>query len=194
VAEDLTVAAGVADRCDASFRGAVGVWLHRLGLPVSDLGPLEEPYAGQVTGRHREAAETWTRLGCTYQAAMALADSDEEDALRSALATFDALGATATARLCRARMRRLGVKAVPVGPRSATRSHPLGLTRREQEVLDLICEGMANAEISQSLVISERTVDHHVSSVLAKMGVRSRGAAAAAASRLGHDGALTPAD
>ena len=91
-------------------------------------------------------------------------------------------------------MRRLGLKAVPVGPRAATRSHPLGLTRREQEVLDLVCEGLANAEIAQHLVISERTVDHHVSAVLAKMGVRSRSAAASQAARLGLTGELTPAD
>jgi DNA-binding NarL/FixJ family response regulator len=125
---------------------------------------------------------------------MALTDSGEEDALRSALATFDGLGATAPARLCRARLRRLGVKAVPVGPRAATRSHPLGLTRREQEVLDLVCEGLANAEIAQRLVISERTVDHHVSAVLTKMGVRSRSAAASQAARQGLTGELTPAD
>jgi DNA-binding CsgD family transcriptional regulator len=193
-AEDLTVAAGFADRCDASFRGAIAVWLRRLGLPATDLDQVDEPFASQVAGRHLEAAEAWTRLGCPYEAAMAQADSDEENALRSALATFDALGTTAPARLCRARMRRLGVKAVPVGPRAATRSHPLGLTRREQEVLDLLCAGLANAEISRSLVISERTVDHHVSAVLTKMGVRSRSAAATEAARLGLSGELTPAD
>ena len=190
-AEDVAVAADLADRCDASLRGSVAVWMLRLGLPVDQLGPLDEPYAAQVAGRHRDAAAEWTRLGCPYEAALALTDSDEEDALRAALATFDGLGATAPARLCRARMRRLGVKAVPVGPRAATRSHPLGLTRREQEVLDLVCEGLANAEIAQQLVISERTVDHHVSAVLSKMGVRSRSAAASQAARLGLTGELT---
>jgi DNA-binding CsgD family transcriptional regulator len=164
-AEDLTVAAGFADRCDASFRGAIAVWLRRLGLPATDLDQVDEPFASQVAGRHLEAAEAWTRLGCPYEAAMAQADSDEEDALRSALATFDALGTTAPARLW-----------------------------REQEVLDLLCAGLANAEISRSLVISERTVDHHVSAVLTKMGVRSRSAAATEAARLGLSGELTPAD
>ena len=193
-AADLAVASGVADRCDVGFRGEIAVWLHRLGLPCDDLGPVDEPYASQVAGRHRDAAEAWTRLGCPYQAAMALGDSDDEDDLRSALATFDTLGATAPARLCRTRLRRLGVKAVPVGPRAATRSHPLGLTPREQEILDLLCQGLANAQISQRLVISERTVDHHVSAVLTKMGVRSRSAAANEAARLGLTGELTPAD
>ena len=192
--EVLTVAAGLADRCDTSSRGAVAVWLRRLGLPADHLGPFVEPYASQVAGRHREAAEAWTRLGCPYSAAMALADSDDEGDLRSAFAAFGELGAPAPARLCRARLRQLGVKAVPVGPRATTRSHPLGLTRREQEVLDLLCGGLANAEISQRLVIAERTVDHHVSAVLSKMGVRSRSAAATEAARLGLTSELAPAD
>jgi ATP/maltotriose-dependent transcriptional regulator MalT len=75
--------------------------------------------------------------------------------------------------------------AIPVGARSATRRHPLGLTRREQDVLGLICEGNSNAEIAARLVISVKTVDNHVSAVLTKLGVATRGAAASAAQRLG---------
>jgi DNA-binding NarL/FixJ family response regulator len=125
---------------------------------------------------------------------MALADCDDEQALRSALRAFDDLGADAPARLTRARLRALGAKAVPAGPRATTRSHPLGLTRREQEVLDLLGAGLANAEISQRIVISEPTEDHHVSAVLTKMAVRSRSAAASEAARLGLTGELAPAD
>jgi len=80
-------------------------------------------------------------------------------------------------------MRRQGIRAVPVGTRPATRSNPAGLTRREQEVLALICADKSNSEISQHLVISMRTVDHHVSAVLGKLGVPSRRAAAAHARR-----------
>ena len=60
-----------------------------------------------------------------------------------------------------------------------------GLTPRETEVLDLIVRGATNAEIAQELVISPKTVDHHVSAVLAKLGVGSRREAGAAAERLG---------
>lgn len=75
------------------------------------------------------------------------------------------------------------------GPRSATRAHPLGLTRREREVLDLICDGHTNAQIAARLFISAKTVDHHVSAVLAKLDAPSRDAAASHTVRLGLAGA-----
>jgi len=66
------------------------------------------------------------------------------------------------------------------GQRAATRENPFGLTQREQEVLELLCEGRTNAGIATKLVISPKTVDHHVSSILAKLGLSKRSEAAAA--------------
>jgi len=82
-------------------------------------------------------------------------------------------------------MRDLGLRAIPRGPRPATRSAPAGLTAREQEILALVTEGLADREISRRLFISERTVQHHVSAVLSKIGVSSRAAAAREATRIG---------
>ena len=136
-------------------------------------------------GDHAAAAVHWERLGCGYYAALSLYDSDCDEHLRDAITRFEALGADAAVRRTRQKMKVLGHRAVRTGARSSTRQHPLGLTRREDEVLLLICEGLTNEEIAGRLVLSTRTVDHHVSAVLGKLGVTTRGGAAAAARRLG---------
>jgi DNA-binding CsgD family transcriptional regulator len=76
-------------------------------------------------------------------------------------------------------MRRAGIKSIPVGPRSATRADPLGLTRREHEILTLVGAGLTRAEIAARLFISAKTVDHHVASAVGKLGAPTRAAAAA---------------
>ena len=60
---------------------------------------------------------------------------------------------------------------------------PAGLTAREVEVATLLAEGLTNAEIADRLVVSAKTVDHHVSAILAKLGVPTRAAAANLAAR-----------
>ena len=96
-------------------------------------------------------------------AALALLGAPQEAPLREAFAIFQNLGAAAAARVTRQRMRSLGIRSIPAGARTATRAHPRGLTRREREVLDLICDGNTNAQIGAKLFISAKTVDHHVS-------------------------------
>jgi DNA-binding CsgD family transcriptional regulator/tetratricopeptide (TPR) repeat protein len=181
----------------AWLRGAAAAWLRRLGPPC----PLEgEVLEGEVAEPYRllleddpvGAAAVWMRLGCPYDAAMALADASgeaplREAPLREAAQTYhpprDALVILAArppppaARIIRQRLRTLGARSIPAGPHTATRQRPFGLTRRECEVLDLICAEHTNAEIAAKLFISAKTVDHHVSAILAKLGVPSRAAA-----------------
>ena len=171
--------------CDAWQRGAIGVWLQRTNSTRAARGEVAEPYRRHLAGDWQQAAQMWTDLGCPFDAAMALLDSSDEAALRRALRIFDDLGASAPAQIARKQMRLLGIQSIPTGARSATRTHPLGLTRREREVLDLICRGQSNAEIAAGLYISARTVGHHVSAILAKLDAPTRSVAASQAARLG---------
>jgi DNA-binding CsgD family transcriptional regulator len=173
---------------DAWLCGAVAAWLRRTGSVRAlriPRGELAEPYQHLVNGHWEKAAQLFSDLGCPYEAALAWLDAPDEAGLRKALDVFTSLGAAGAARLARQKLRALGVRSISAGPRSATRENPLGLTRREREVLDLICAGQTNAAIAATLFISAKTVDHHVSAVLAKLGVPNRNAAAAQAARLG---------
>ena len=144
-----------------------------------------EPYSYQIAGDWARAASYWRENGCRYQAALALADSHDGKALRQALDELQALGARPAAAIVARRLRELGERGLPRGPRPKTRANPAGLTARELEVLGLLAEGLRNAQIAERLVLSGKTVDHHVSAVLRKLEVRSRGEATAAAARLG---------
>jgi DNA-binding CsgD family transcriptional regulator/tetratricopeptide (TPR) repeat protein len=175
---EAELAADAAHDIDEWMRGALRRWLDRTGSDRIVDGPIAEPYRLQESGEHAAAARGWDELGCRLDAALALLDSSDEDELRDALRRLDELGAKATAGLARQKLRQIGARWVPAGPRRATRAHPLGLTPRECEVLELICERLTNAQIARTLFISSKTVDHHVSAVLAKLGVENREAAA----------------
>ena len=179
-------AAGHVDRWTLA---ALAIWLLRLGAPLDPPFSLPKPFAAEVTGDWQGAALAWERLGRPYEAALALQDSAEERQLCEALKIFTSLGASAAARITRQKMRQLGIRSIPAGPRTSTRAHPLGLTRREQEVLDLICAGHTNTQIAAKLFISTKTVDHHVSAVLAKLDAPTREVAASQAAWLGLAGA-----
>jgi DNA-binding CsgD family transcriptional regulator len=160
----------------AWFSGELACWLWRCGALDAAPGVAAEPYALQIAGRWREAAAAWAALGCPYETAAALADGDEP-ARREALAAFETLGARPAADALRARMLAAGVRGLARGPRAATRERPFGLTARELQTLELLCDGLRNAEIAERLSRSVRTVDHHLAAVFAKLGVDSRLAA-----------------
>jgi DNA-binding NarL/FixJ family response regulator len=138
------------------------------------VGPVPEPYELELSGDPAGAAAAWDLLDSPYEAAMALAGSDDDDELRRSHERLLALGARPAAGIVARRLRERGARGLARGPRRATKEHPAGLTRRELEVLELVAEGLTNAEIATRLVISEKTVGHHVSAVLGKLGVGSR--------------------
>jgi DNA-binding CsgD family transcriptional regulator/tetratricopeptide (TPR) repeat protein len=164
----------VAELVDRWIAGKLGVMRRRAGATAEPTGPLPEPFELELSGDHAAAAGAWTLLESPYDAAMALAGSDDEDDLRRSHEAFLALGARPAAALVVRRLRERGARGIPRGPRPATRAHPAGLTPRELEVARLVAEGLRNADIAGRLVISEKTVDHHVSAILGKLGVGSR--------------------
>jgi DNA-binding CsgD family transcriptional regulator/tetratricopeptide (TPR) repeat protein len=159
----------------AELTAEIAVWLKRLGESVDDYELMVDPVRQrQLDEPWPQVAAMWAEIGSPYEQALALSDSGEEEPMREAIAILDGLGATAAVNVVRAEMRRRGFASIPRGVRSATREDSLGLTRRQREVFDLMAEGLTNAEIGARLFLSERTVDHHVGSVLAKLGVDSR--------------------
>jgi len=165
------------------FVGELAFWLWRCGRLDAAPEIAAEPFRLLIAGDWRGAADEWTRRGCLYPRAEALSHGDA-DATAEALRIYERLGAVVPARRLRGLLRARGLP-VPRGPRPATTTDPVGLTGRQREVLALLAEGLSNAEIAARLTVSVKTVDHHVSAVLAKLGVPNRGQAAAEARRRG---------
>jgi DNA-binding CsgD family transcriptional regulator len=176
--------AGLRRRGHEHHHGEILRWLRRLGEPVEAFPGCPEEFAAGLRGDWRAAATAFERLGVPYEQALELAESGDVAATAEALEVFDRLGAAPAAAVTRRRLRELGARSVPRGPQATTRAHPMGLTGRQAEILGLLATGLTNAEIAERLVVSVRTVDHHVSAVLAKLGTTSRREAASVAARL----------
>lgn len=183
-AATATVAELAAERRQPWLLGDLAIWRRRAGLtaPAGDVSP---PVRAELEGEFAAASSLWSDLGCPYEAALALAGAGEEKALRRALAELQRLGAAPAARIVVRRLREQGARGIPRGPYRAARQNPAGLTGRELEVLALLTQSFRNIDIARRLVVSPRTVDHHVSRILAKLNARTRGEAVEAARQLG---------
>jgi DNA-binding CsgD family transcriptional regulator/tetratricopeptide (TPR) repeat protein len=181
--ETLDLALRHDDRWSA---GELCAWRRRAGVAEAVSSErLAEPFALELAGEADQAAALWDSLGYPYEAALARASAETEPSLRRSLADLQQLGAKGAALRVARLLRERGVRHVRVGPRASTRSNPAGLTARELDVLGLVSEGLRNRDIAKRLSLSEKTVDHHVSAILRKLGVGTRGQAAAEAARLG---------
>jgi DNA-binding CsgD family transcriptional regulator len=169
---------------DAWLIGQLAFWGRRADPTLQVPSDIAEPYALMIAGKWEAAAAAWQALEMPYERALALAEGTE-DSLRESLAILEQLGAGPLGAIVRQRLRERGVRGIPRGPRSSTRENPAGLTSREIQVLSLLVRGHTNTELANRLHVSIRTVDHHVSSILEKLDVRSRTEAVAAAFGLG---------
>jgi DNA-binding CsgD family transcriptional regulator len=181
---------GEAIETDSAWaRGELGFWMWRAGLIGYAPERAATPFALQIDGEWRAAAEAWHDIGCPYEEAMALADGDQS-ALLASLEILDGLEARPLASLVRRRLRERGVEHIPRGPRAATKADKAGLTSRQREVLELMARGLTNAEIAERLYLTKKTVEHHVSAILQKVGVDSRAKAVAAVKDGGNTKAI----
>jgi len=183
-ASDAVLALAI-ERDAAWVAGELAFWRRRAGIEEPVPPVAAEPFRVHLAADPAGAAELWARIGCPYEAALALGDADDTEMLRRALGALHELGATPAAARVARRLRRRGERGLPRGPRRSTRGNPAGLTARQLEVLRLVAQGRRNAEIAEALVLSERTVDHHVAAILDKLEVRTRAEASAHAVRLG---------
>jgi DNA-binding CsgD family transcriptional regulator len=182
---DLAAAAEAAMHLDALARGSererdradAALALGRVAAATNGDARADLERALEIYGRLEmplRAAQTRIEIARTVSATEPSVAIEEA---RVALSTFDEMGAVRDADIAANMLRELGATG-RAGPKGLER-----LTKREREILALLGQGLTNAEIAARLFISTKTAAHHVSNVLAKLGVRNRSEAAAYAQR-----------
>lgn len=166
--------AGALASGDLGAASTLALWVHRSGQTGCDFTWVVEPYALEIAGNWQSAAAIWNAAGMPLEAARARSASVDESDLRAALAEFERIGARPDAARVARRLRDLGFRHVPRGPRPPTRATYGSLTRREVEILSLLSTGSSNRTIARHFFLSPKTIEHHVSAILGKLGVTNR--------------------
>ena len=173
--------------------GETVVWARRMEieLPADFDVPLPAPFSAEIEGDYEGAANAWEALGAPYSAALCLmqfgllqfgllqfGEKATATIIARAIKLLEPIEARAAATKARKIARALGLaKQMPRSRRGhygAAKNHPLGLTKREQDILRLVVNGATNRDISEALARSQRTIEHHVSAVLSKLNVANR--------------------
>lgn len=177
--------------------GEIAAWRRRAGdakAPVPQHSA--RPWLLELQGNPQAAADAWLELGAPNEAGLALLHAalagtrdQASSLLQRAHLALDTIGARLATARTRAIAREWGLHgALPGrrrGPYAAAREHPCGLSAREQQVLGLLALGSSNDDIALRIGVARRTVEHHVSAVLSKLGVGGRTQAVAKAQKEG---------
>ena len=171
------------DHGTTSFiRGSRLLWAHRLDIELpASLADLPGPIALELAGDAAGAAQEWQAAGYTFQGMLAWLWTQGDaikEALPQARQASDSMGTSAATEAIHRLAAQRGVALPGIarkrGPYRASRDHPLGLTGREVDILRMIVAGDSNRAIAQRLNRSLRTIEHHVSAILGKMGIENR--------------------
>ncbi|HET9279280.1 MAG TPA: LuxR C-terminal-related transcriptional regulator, partial [Flavitalea sp.] len=182
--EEMSVCVNLITTVGNVFQNSeIAFWLCKTKRHEIVLPELYEPHEILKAGKVAAAVAFWDKKGCPFEKALALFEGNEEDK-RNALSVLERLGATAVYEKLKMEMRASGITKIPRGQRESTRTNPAQLTNRELDVLQLLKNGDHNKEIANTLFISSKTVDNHISSIFFKLNVNSRAKAVTEAIQL----------
>ena len=172
------------DHADPWALGELAWWRAIGGAHEVSSDGSAEPFGHMIRGSWHDAAEAWDAIGSPMWAAYARGLDPDVDVAQAAVRSLDALGATAAVDAV-LRTRHDRELPLPRRPHASNRSNLAQLTGRELDVLRLLADGLSTAEIADRLVLSPRTVEHHIGAVLRKLDAPTRGRAVARANRMG---------